>query len=801
MGAAPGDSGVKPAAASIVPKVGEAPIEKAGEIEEQTATPSGDGRSLALWLTVLNLLIWARFVGSGYYSLGLGHDSQLYTPAVHAVLRRGNALWDPVLRLFEARLDLFSSPHFGVLYPFYWTLGWSSELSLKGQLILDTTSIAFHQIVASILFAWFLKRLGCRSSLAAMGGIAYAYSLHLRDWSGWIWAFSGYSWIPLCMIGAWAVVAEARYRAGMLFLAIGFGLITLASSLQLVYALALSGVVALAGLLHARPGWQRALRAGVAIGAGGVVGALLGATHVVPVMVRGSEYVRSFSGGAVVGGFKPPYEATLVATIDGWGPLHLLLPLWVPKGLGTAFVGAAVVALTIYLLVGHPKWRRFGWVLVAASAYFFMDAMGDLTPVHRLTYRLPLFGSVRYPVANVIVAVAGLLTTGFLGAEQMCRRLERGESLRRWGVGLAAGFTALGCALFFLDPRLAWSFTKGLGPGLLWLSLAAGVVVGLLLVLGTTRRVRALLPVFLLLGALPIQVALLPSKALKPRLSYLECDRYRELVEVLERWRGRTGNSARLAIWWTRSPEGRQCLGRLKVSSNLLENTAMAVGWNVRKPYMTPRPVYEAHLFPGDGKLRSQEEVLRAGITHLITNLEEDQIPAFYAPRHRGSHFGLYEVTGGRLWGEVAGCLVREGRATWLVDGDARRQIGLDPDAEKRLLDAVGCDRAPANADIARVERRRSASGSRVTYAVTLSQPSLLVTDRVVKLSWQIEVDGEPVSAVSVDGYRLGVPLPAGTHTIELRYRPWDFRLGGWLTLAGLVGLVGIARWRPGYSM
>ncbi len=111
---------MKPAAASIVPKVGEAPIEKAGEIEEQTATPSGDGRSLALWLTVLNMLIWARFVGSGYYSLGLGHDSQLYTPAVHAVLRRGNALWDPVLRLFEARLDLFSSPHFGVLYPFYW---------------------------------------------------------------------------------------------------------------------------------------------------------------------------------------------------------------------------------------------------------------------------------------------------------------------------------------------------------------------------------------------------------------------------------------------------------------------------------------------------------------------------------------------------------------------------------------------------------------------------------------------------------------------------------------------------------
>jgi uncharacterized membrane protein YfhO len=52
-------------------------------------------------------------------------------------------------------------------------------------------------------------------------------------------------------------------------------------------------------------------------------------------------------------------------------------------------------------------------------------------------------------------------------------------------------------------------------------------------------------------------------------------------------------------------------------------------------------------------------------------------------------------------------------------------------------------------------------------------------------------VDGEPAS---LRGDRwLGVNLPAGAHTVEFRYQPWDVPLGLVLSLAGM--LLAVHEW------
>jgi hypothetical protein len=49
---------------------------------------------------------------------------------------------------------------------------------------------------------------------------------------------------------------------------------------------------------------------------------------------------------------------------------------------------------------------------------------------------------------------------------------------------------------------------------------------------------------------------------------------------------------------------------------------------------------------------------------------------------------------------------------------------------------------------------------------------------------WRAEVDGEPVELEASQW--LAVEIPAGKHTIEFRYRPWDVPLGILLSLIGI---------------
>ncbi len=60
---------------------------------------------------------------------------------------------------------------------------------------------------------------------------------------------------------------------------------------------------------------------------------------------------------------------------------------------------------------------------------------------------------------------------------------------------------------------------------------------------------------------------------------------------------------------------------------------------------------------------------------------------------------------------------------------------------------------------------------------------------------WRARVDGQPVAVK--DSQWLSVDLPAGPHTVEFRYRPWDVPLGLGLMLLGLALCLYLAWRRP----
>ena len=149
---------------------------------------------------------------------------------------------------------------------------------------------------------------------------------------------------------------------------------------------------------------------------------------------------------------------------------------------------------------------------------------------------------------------------------------------------------------------------------------------------------------------------------------------------------------------------------------------------------------------------------------------------------------------------------------TWVVDRQrtvrgedaalgAVTGAGFDPRAaavvERPVAGiASGGGGAGAAAGSARLARY---DPERVTVEASARDRSLVVLSDVWFPGWKATVDGRAAPVERVDYLLRGVAVPAGRHTVELRYAPASFR-AGWivsaLTALGLLGWVLVARRR-----
>ena len=83
-----------------------------------------------------------------------------------------------------------------------------------------------------------------------------------------------------------------------------------------------------------------------------------------------------------------------------------------------------------------------------------------------------------------------------------------------------------------------------------------------------------------------------------------------------------------------------------------------------------------------------------------------------------------------------------------------------------------------------------------LSFEVAATADGLLVVSEVYSAGWSAHVDGNPVEILPTDVALRGVPISAGFHTVEMRYRaPW-FREGMLISLiAHLLLLASIGGW------
>jgi uncharacterized membrane protein YfhO len=81
---------------------------------------------------------------------------------------------------------------------------------------------------------------------------------------------------------------------------------------------------------------------------------------------------------------------------------------------------------------------------------------------------------------------------------------------------------------------------------------------------------------------------------------------------------------------------------------------------------------------------------------------------------------------------------------------------------------------------------------NRAEVTVNATRPAMLVLSQAWSPGWEARIDGHVVAVVRADGLVQGVPVPAGSHRVELAYRAPGLRTG-FLIAAGTLGAILLA--------
>jgi hypothetical protein len=83
----------------------------------------------------------------------------------------------------------------------------------------------------------------------------------------------------------------------------------------------------------------------------------------------------------------------------------------------------------------------------------------------------------------------------------------------------------------------------------------------------------------------------------------------------------------------------------------------------------------------------------------------------------------------------------------------------------------------------------------RVEVRTDSPAPALLVLSDTYYPGWRATVDGTPAAIYPTNVLLRGVPVPAGEHTVVLRFDPLTWRLGRAISLAGIGLSAGLSLW------
>ncbi|MEW5739164.1 MAG: hypothetical protein AB1938_09575 [Myxococcota bacterium] len=416
--------------------------------------------------------------------------------------------------------------------------------------------------------------------------------------------------------------------------------------------------------------------------------------------------------------------------------------------------------------------RRRTWALVALLAICLVLALGKNFVVSEVLLRAPPFRFFRYPAKYAVGALFALSLLSGVGLQRLRALLRRRRTVAlRLLLGVGALFVGLAIA--------GRAGREGMQTGTAWALVVVTVAVGLLLAL--RRRAGPVIA-----GLVVVELLFTPHHRW-PRVPASQLLRPSPIAEALRR-DGVERVSVRVDMDdddpeasgpWDRDGSGdfftlrsRERLSGLRF---IEEGLRAAGGYGFRDPWR----LREAF------KHREGAFAL-SGVTHFVRNTTDS--PRFFGPEPVLTPFEDVWIWRWR------GAFPRG----WVVQ---RARPGSDAEAFSSLDQPLSV--------LARevvIDRGAAVQGDDCPSRVTTSEPSPEEVHQFVEAcaggylvladawypGWVVAVDGVPAEPVRAWGFLRAVRIDAGRHEVVWRYRPASVTVGAIITLAALLGTLGL---------
>lgn len=673
---------------------------------------------------------------------------------------------------------LLADPQAAVLDPATWlTLPWDAPRAL-------TLGTLLHLVVCGWGMIWWMRQRGLGAAEGLLAAVLFALgakqTAHLQHWN----FAATTAWWPFLLAGLDGFRATGRGRH-LIVTAAAAALSWLGGSPQMAY---LGMLAALAYAASMAPELWRRRRADALLALGA---APLGLLLAGPVLLPALELARLGPRGAGI-----DYRfATSWKWLDRWGLALLLLPRayggrWLVDEMNLWEATGYLALLPLGLAAAAPLRRRGAWLflLLAVAGVWLSFGEDAWLGLHRLLFRfLPGYGVFRNPTRSLMITS---FASALVAAEALAALRAAGG--RRRALRAGAILAAAGSAAMVL-PRLAgFPFDAAAGgrealfaaalalAGLGWLALRAsalsGPISGSVWALGAAALCAAdLYRAFGGWNDVGAAADEVPPLAEVERL--LPPAPGPRRLAVIAPW----GPTANAALW--RGLEGATGYGPSSIGRvvALLDAT-----WTDRVG--PPAPVTGDMNFP---KPRPSSRLWPLFSTPVVVSDTPEPLPrlaevslgwsgpgeAYLAPAlPRVFWTGTWEV---RSDDALAGPMLRAAAGETAVLAEpipglpaplpaapacAARQVRLGPDSLEALVEAPAA--------------------------------GLLVILDPWFPGWGAAVDGAPAPLVRADFAFMAVPVEAGRHRLELRYRNGRVVPGAWLAAGSAAALLCLLAWR-----
>jgi hypothetical protein len=728
-------------------------------------------------LSLVAALVVDRFSGFGgpwLWNFDMPLANYPFASYFHEAVTKGTLpFWNDRIGM---GFPLYAEGQIGALYPPNWLI-----YQLPPLVALDVARI-LHLVLAGVGAGLIVLRLTGSRTGAATTAIVAVLCGGIASKLEWTQVVTVYGWMPWVLLPLlWRRPAPTR------------GLVALAGVVWGIQALGghppywvLTGIAAVAVLLAQSPN-RRALGQVVRFG---LVGVGVGAVQLIPtfLITTLSWRAQGVGAGALFEYSATPFDFLAVALGNAFVPAQGsgwdLNQSWYPGG-------AVWATLEVYAYVGLPALalaaiglvvRRARPVLILAIVMAAIPIVGVLQP--GIWAAIPGLNGLRHPIRAYLLLDLALAIAAGIGVA----RMGRGVTLRPAAivVGVALGgyllITLVAVALpgvFDGLVRVIWPYVpvgqestiRDLAvaaltrpwPIVLELVLAAAVLYLLRLRGGMPERMRAVRVAAVALVALPLVLLTPPINQSLPSSAF-------------------TIEGSSLAI----------TLKGLEPGQVLTLNEPFYGGFPTVLGDVGPRgPHVYTSQFGLSLRLQSAEDLianLRAAgpSSQLALAVGVDTVVAFNAPcgDHQVATDPAYNASICRNDGAL--------RPPYWVPTDAvLAKTGGGP-LPTTPVDAI-VDPARAIKTNARATATSWDAGS-ASLQVNAPANGYVYIDRTWWPGWQVTVDGNSVAPMRAWGGQL-VAVPAGAHTIEQRFVPWDAALGFLISFATVV-TVGVWAWR-----